>query len=98
MLDLNSKNKHSFWTVEEIAQLTGLSERTIWRYLESGKLESVWLGGRKIRHSQLVAFLGFDPLKEPALIQSIVESFARRKDSETHQATLPLFALTEDEK
>jgi excisionase family DNA binding protein len=92
MLDLSRKTQHSFWTVKEIVQLTGLSEKTIWRVLASKKLGSVKLNGsRLIRHSQLVEFLGFDPLTEASLVETIV----RNKKAEALQSSLPLFDVTE---
>ena len=93
MLDLSKKPQHSFWTVLEIAELTGLSERTIWRFLETGKLGSVRLNrSRRIRHSQLVEFLGFDPLTEPSLIETITRS----KQVDSSQPSLPLFDRIEN--
>jgi len=95
MLDLSRKTQHSFWTVKEIVQLTGLSEPTIWRALAQQKLGSVKLkGSRLIRHSQLVEFLGFDPLNEASLVESIV----RNKQGEPPQSSLPLFDVIEPDR
>src|SRR5262245_11164264 len=92
MLDLSRKTKHSFWTVLEIAELTGLSESTVRRSIRGGQLGSVKLkGSRLIRHSQLVEFLGFDPLEEAAL----VESFRFRNSRPNAEAETPtLFEMT----
>jgi excisionase family DNA binding protein len=93
-MDLSYKNPHSFWTVKEIVQLTGLSERTIRAAIAGGELGSVKIkGSRKIRHSQLIEFLGFDPLQEASLCKSITQRQKVRGDS----PTLPLFPQTEDE-
>jgi len=96
-MDLSYKNPHSFWTVKEIVLLTGLSERTIRAAIASGELGSVKIkGSRKIRHSQLIEFLGFDPLQEASLCESI----ARRQKVDgvrVDSQSLPLFPQTEDE-
>lgn len=97
-MDLSRKNQHSFWTVKEVVEYTGLSERTIRAAIATGELGSVKIrGGRKIRHSQLMEFLGFDPLQESALCESI----SKRQKSDTVRGdskTLPLFPQTDDEE
>jgi excisionase family DNA binding protein len=52
------------WTIKEVIEMTGFSERTVARAIKTGKLESRKIGGsRRIHHDWLVAWLGFDPLK-----------------------------------
>ena len=97
-MDLSRKNQNSFWTVKEIAEYTGLSVVTIWRAIRSEELGSVKLkGGRKIRHSQLIEFLGFDPLQEAALCESI-KIHQKVKPVRGDSQTLPLFPMIEDDR
>lgn len=45
-------------SVKEVADLTGMSRRTVWRWLAAGELEAVQLGRAvRIRKSALDAFL-----------------------------------------
>lgn len=95
-MDLSRKTQESFWTVKEIVEYTGLSESTVWRLLADGDLGSVKLGrSRKIRHSQLVEFLGFDPLSESKLTESILR---RKATSNPGKDNFPLFALIEGDR
>ena len=52
------------WTFYEVLQLTGYSASTIKRALATGELQSVRPGERRIVHSELVRWLGYDPLRE----------------------------------
>jgi excisionase family DNA binding protein len=54
------------WTIQEIAKWSGYSIPTIERTISNGTLGSVTLGARtrRVRNSQLVAWLGFDPAAE----------------------------------
>lgn len=56
------------WTVQEAAREAGLSVASMERTIRSGRLGSIKVCGRlrRIRHSQLVRWLGFDPRKESA--------------------------------
>ncbi len=93
-MDLSKKTKASFWTVKEFVEYTGLSESTAWRLLASKKLGSIKLNrSRKIRHSQLVDYLGFDPLDEPARTESILRSKDTKPDR--NKDKFPLFDLIE---
>lgn len=95
MLDLKGKTKHSFWTPAEVCELTGLSRATIWREMKAGRLGFVKIRtSRIIRHSQLVAFFGFDPLDEPALIESYLSHRAAPAPAEQSS----LFELTEADR
>jgi excisionase family DNA binding protein len=51
------------WTIKQVVELTGFSERKVRQAINTGELESRKIGGsRRIRHEWLVAWLGFDPL------------------------------------
>ena len=54
------------WTIAEVAKWSGYSVATIERSIRIGALESVMLCSRirRIRNSQLTAWLGFDPATE----------------------------------
>ena len=94
MINLSNKTQASFWTVKEIVEYTGLSESTVWRLLSSKKLGSIKLkGSRKIRHTQLVEFLGFDPLNESERTESILRN--KSSQSATSKDKFPLLALIE---
>jgi excisionase family DNA binding protein len=55
------------WTVAEVARHAAVSIPTVERTIRAGKLGSVVVGERlrRIRHSQLVAWLGVDPTRDP---------------------------------
>jgi len=59
------------WTVAEITQETGLTIAMVKRSLRSGKLASIKVCSklRRVRHSELKRWLGYDPLLEAALVQ-----------------------------
>ena len=99
-MDLSKKTKASFWTVKEIVEYTGWSESTVWRLLAAKKLDSIKLEGsrsRKIKHSQLVDYLGFDPLDEPDHVESILRR-RKKEDSNRSKDNFPLFALIEPDR
>ena len=45
-----AKNAKVWYTLQEIAQLTGRSERTIRRYIKSGKIKADLIGGKYAIH------------------------------------------------
>lgn len=55
------------WTLSEIADEIGYSVPSLERSIREGKLESVVVCGRlkRVKHTQLVAWLRVDPLREP---------------------------------
>ena len=62
------------WTVKEIIDLTGFGERTIRRAIsradegQTDGLVAERIGrSRRVRHAQLIAWMGFDPLLEPSV-------------------------------
>jgi excisionase family DNA binding protein len=68
------------WTVEEIVALTGFSISKIKTAIKKEELKTQKIGGsRRVRHSQLVEWLGFDPLNEPTVELSISKT-VRTKD------------------
>jgi excisionase family DNA binding protein len=56
------------WTIDEIASLTGFSLSKVKTAIKNKHLHTQKIGGsRRVRHSQLVEWLGFDPLDEQAV-------------------------------
>ena len=52
------------WTIKEVTEISGFSERTVRRAVGNGELQSRKIGGaRRIHHDWLVAWLGCDPLQ-----------------------------------
>jgi predicted DNA-binding transcriptional regulator AlpA len=55
------------WTLAEVIELTGYSLSTIKRAIRAGELHSIKPRQRRVVHSELVRWLGYDPLRELAL-------------------------------
>jgi excisionase family DNA binding protein len=51
------KLKESFYTLQEVAKMLKVSDRSIFRYIHSGKLRAVKIGYWRISSDELGAFL-----------------------------------------
>ena len=76
--------RDSVWTIPEVARESGFSVPTIERTIRSGRLGSVLLCARvrRVLNSQLVAWLGFDPLDEPETYRAAPRRGLREVNSE----------------
>ena len=73
------------WTIAEVAKQANLCVRTIERTIKEQRLGSVLVSERvrRVRHSQLVDWLGYDPLDEPDTYRPIGQGISLpRKPSE----------------
>jgi predicted DNA-binding transcriptional regulator AlpA len=59
-----SAGTRRLWTLAEVVRLTGYSESTIKRALSAGEILPHRPGARRIVHSELCRWLGYDPLTE----------------------------------
>jgi excisionase family DNA binding protein len=55
---MSSESEVQLYTIAQVAELLGLSTRTIYRWIKAGRLPIVRLGRRvRIRHGDVVAFI-----------------------------------------
>lgn len=61
-----AQGSRRLWTLAEVCELTGYSRSTIERAIARKELSPRRPGERRFVHSELVRWLGYDPLRELA--------------------------------
>ena len=58
---MNENDQEKLYSLKEVAEMLRVSERSMFRYIHSGKLKANKVGGWKISESELKAFLSDNP-------------------------------------